>query len=143
MLCKSLIVFSICFLLVVEVRAEVAIIVNPNNTANWNDGEIKDYLKDIFLNKKEKFPDGANAKPVDQSEGRPIRNEFYLKLAEKDETDMNVYWSNLIFTGNGRPPKAVGDDTSVKRFVAENINGIGYINTTFIDKTVKVIYTLK
>lgn len=143
MLLKFIVLYGICVLFSEVARADIAIIVNPNNVSSWSDGDLQSYIKDIFLNKKEKFPDGTSAKPVDQAEGRSIRSDFYLKIASKDETAMNVYWSTLIFTGNGRPPRVVGDDGGVKRFVGENLNGIGYIKSDLVDNTIKVIYHIK
>jgi ABC-type phosphate transport system substrate-binding protein len=123
--------------------ADVVVVVNANNTATWSNDQIQSEIKDIFLGKRERFSDGTPAKPIDQGDGKSIRKDFYMKIANKDETAMNVYWSNLIFTGNGRPPKIMSDDASVKKFVTENPSGIGYIDSGSVDKTVKVIYTFK
>lgn len=140
---KIITIFVFCLILISEVQADIAVIVNPKNAAVWDNEKIKNQIKDIFLNVKDKFPDGTSAKPVDQNEGRQIRRDFYSKIAGKDDAAMNVYWSNLIFTGNGRPPKAVGDDANVKKHVSENANSIGYISSELVDATVKSIYTVK
>ena len=122
-------------------KADIAVIVNVKNQTVWDDSSPSQ-IKDIFLGKREKFPDGESAKPVDQRNGS-TRKSFYLNVTGKDESALNVYWSNLIFTGNGQPPKVVGDDEDVKRMVKENPNAIGYIDSHYVDSTVKVIYTIK
>src|SRR4051812_26406177 len=78
-------------------KADIAVIVNPKNVSTWS-GESRDEVKDIFLAKRQRFPDGSSAKPIDQQHGI-VRQEFYQKIADKDESALNIYWSNLIFTG--------------------------------------------
>ena len=126
-----------------EALADIAVVVNINSETTWDSENIENEIKSIFLGKKERFSNDMPAKPVDQKEGTPIRKSFYIKLVNKDETGMKVYWSNLIFTGNGRPPKVVGNDEGVKKYISENQNAIGYINSKSVDKSVKVIYTFK
>ncbi len=123
--------------------ADIVVIINSNNTTVWERETARAEIKSIFLGAKEKFSNGNSAKPIDQSEGKEIRKEFYLKIANKDATAMNIYWSNLIFTGNGRPPKILPDDSSIKKFVNENVGGIGYIDSTSVDNTVKVLEIFK
>mgnify|MGYP001617201691 CR=1 FL=1 len=78
-----------------DAKADVAVIVNTKNPYPW-DGDSREQVKDLFLGKRDKFPDGTKAKPFDQKQG-PVRQEFYVKLTGKDESALNVYWSNLIF----------------------------------------------
>ncbi len=140
---KLFLIFCICVIFSLRAVADIVVIINSNNTAVWEPEAVRTEVKSIFLGAKEKFSNGNNAKPIDQSEGKGIRKEFYLKIANKDETAMNIYWSNLIFTGNGRPPKILPDDSSVKKFVNENISGIGYIDASSVDNTVKVLEVFK
>jgi hypothetical protein len=134
-----------CVVFNVRAQASIAVIVNNSNQNSWERESVKieKQIKDIFLGKKDKFPDGSPAKSIDQAEGEAQRNEFYAKIANKDETEMNAYWSSLIFTGNGRPPKALPGDSDVKKFIRENISGIGYIDEHAVDNSIKVIYIVK
>jgi ABC-type phosphate transport system substrate-binding protein len=118
---------------------DIAVIVNAGNDTTLD----KDQIKNIFLGKKHEFSNGSQVKPADQGEDKPIRKEFYLKLAGKDDGEMKVYWSNLIFTGEGTPPKVFNDDAEVKKFIQENTSGISYIDSKSADKSIKVIYTVK
>jgi ABC-type phosphate transport system substrate-binding protein len=119
--------------------ASVLVISNPKNELKLS----KDEIKNIFLGKKKTFPDGNAAKPVDQTEDLPVRQEFYLKLADKTPAEIKAYWSDLIFSGYGSPPKSVGDNGAVKKFVQENENAVGYIDSKFLDSTVKTVLDLK
>lgn len=93
----------------------------------------------IFLGKTNKFPDGRDAIPLDQPEGSEIRKEFYSKVTGKDPAQINAYWSKIIFTGEGQPPKVVTGNDAVKKAVIKNPNAIGYIDKKAVDKKVKVI----
>ena len=93
----------------------------------------------IFLDKTDTFPDGSNVVPVDQNEGSAIRDEFYSKVANKSRSQLSAYWTKIIFTGNGYPPKQLEGDASVKKAVANNPNAIGYINRIAVDGSVRVI----
>jgi ABC-type phosphate transport system substrate-binding protein len=123
----------------VEARADIAVVINPVNDFSLNQEEIKN----IFLSKKNRFPNDVPAKPLDQQEGRPIRADFYNKLIGMDENDLKAYWSVLIFTGNASPPKVVADDDAVKAYIKSNSSSLGYIDSKSVDASVKVIFTVK
>jgi len=122
-----------------QALADISVILNPKNPVKLTQDEIKN----IFMGKVRSFPDGASSKPVDQSEGQAIRNAFYEKVANKSESEMKVYWSNLIFTGYGVPPKTFANDDEVKKFVKETSNGIGYIDSKSVDGSIKEILIMK
>ena len=124
-----------------EARADVAVIVNLSNASVWGQ-DAKENVKDIFLGKRGTFPDGRKARAIDQKHGT-VREEFYQKLIGKNENELSAYWSNLIFTGNGQPPKVVGVDADVKKMIQENENDIGYIDAKLADATVKTVYVIK
>src|ERR1700722_10056192 len=93
----------------------------------------KSQVADIFLGKTTRFPDGSQAVPIDQSEGTLARDEFYTWIAGKSAAQMKAYWSRIIFTGRGQPPKAVPGSTETKRLVVANPHAIGYIDPKTVD----------
>jgi ABC-type phosphate transport system substrate-binding protein len=99
----------------------------------------KSQVADIFLGKTTRFPDGSQAVPIDQSEGTSARDEFYTWIAGKSAAQMKAYWSRIIFTGRGQPPKAVASSSETKRLVVANRNAIGYIDPKLVDDTVRVV----
>ena len=115
--------------------AEVAVIVNPQNT----DSISKEDIQKIYLAKVKAFPNGNIAIPVDQAEGSGSRVEFVAKVIEKDEAQLKSYWSRLIFTGKGVPPKILGNDKEVKELVSRNPDAIGFIDAGSVDQSVKVV----
>ena len=96
-------------------------------------------LADIFLGKVSRFPDGSLAVPVDLSDGSAERDQFYAKVTGKTPAQIKAYWSKIIFTGRGQPPKAVQNDSDMKKYVAANIDAIGYIDSTMVDNSVRVL----
>jgi len=117
--------------------AETAIIVNSANASSMDINTVSR----IFLGKSSSFPSGDQAIPVDQNEGSATRDAFNDSVLGKNASQLKAYWSRLIFTGKGTPPKEVGDDAAVKKLVANNPNMIGYIDSATIDDSVKVVLT--
>lgn len=117
--------------------AEIAVIVNPANT----DTISKDDIAKIYMAKTKTFPSGKNVTAFDQAEGSPTRVEFVEKVIEKDEAQLKSYWSRLIFTGKGVPPKVLESDTAIKDVVSKNADAIGFINSANADDSVKIVGT--
>jgi ABC-type phosphate transport system substrate-binding protein len=99
----------------------------------------KAQVADIFLGKSNRFPDGAQATPIDQPESSSLREEFYDKVTGKSLAQLKAYWSKIIFTGRGRPPKTASGSAEVKKLLAENVLAIGYIEDTQVDPSVRVL----
>lgn len=120
--------------------ADLAIVVNPASPVT----EITaDEIADLFLAKATRTAEGVRVIPVDQSEGGASRKQFYERVVKKSPSQLNSYWSRLIFTGKGRPPFAVADDAEVIEFVATNPSMIGYVSTEAVTDQVKVVLTLQ
>jgi len=99
----------------------------------------KGQLADIFLGRVSRFPDGVRAVPIDQAEGSVVRDEFYAKVAGKSPAQVKAYWSKIIFTGRGQPPRAVTSSREMKERIRENPAAIGYIDATLADDSVRII----
>ncbi|WP_171014136.1 substrate-binding domain-containing protein [Chitinivorax sp. B] len=124
------------FLSMPVAHAEIAVVVGAKSGV----GSLSsDQVSQIFLGKTNNFPGGGQAVPIDQSESAGAREEFYTKVTGKSAAQVKAYWSKLIFSGKGQPPKEVGNDAAVKKLVADNPNMIGYIEKGAIDSSVKVV----
>ncbi|MES3022247.1 MAG: hypothetical protein V4857_11770 [Pseudomonadota bacterium] len=113
--------------------AEIVVVVNPKNPATRM---FATQASQFFLGKSTMFT------PVDQSEGSPIRAEFYKKCAGKEAAEVNAIWSKIVFTGKGRPPKVYASAAEVKKAVAADVNAIAYIDKAELDDSVKAILSL-
>lgn len=116
--------------------ADVVIIVNASNPVAQLS---KDEAKRIYLGKDTVFANGEKIRPVDLAEGDEVRNKFYASVVEKSDAQVRAYWAQLIFTGKGTPPEILNSSADVKRWVAENKGGIGYVDSSMVDATVKVV----
>ena len=99
----------------------------------------KAQVTDIFLGKVSRFPNGTQAVPIDQEEGSPARDEFYLAYAGKSAAQMKSHWAKIIFTGRGQAPKTVSNSVDVRKLIAAHPQTIGYIERSAVDSSVKVL----
>lgn len=120
------------------VQAEIAIIVHPSNAAALN----ADVVSKLFLGREKSFPGGATAVPLSLAEGSAAAGEFNDKVLKKSFSQLKAYWSKLLFTGKGTPPKEVTSDAEMLQLVANNPNMIGYVDAKSVDSTVKVVLKL-
>ena len=116
--------------------AEVVAVVSAKNAVTTL---TRNQLNDIFLARTNRFPNGQQAVPVDQVEDSPARNEFYSNFVGKSPAQLKAHWSKIIFTGRGQPPKKVPSGNEVKKFLADNPNGIGYLDKNAVDGSVKIV----
>jgi ABC-type phosphate transport system substrate-binding protein len=99
----------------------------------------KNQILDIFLGKRTSFPDGSSAVPIDQTEGSAVRDEFYSKMAGMSPPQVKAFWSKIIFTGRGQPPKTVASSLEAKKLLVANLNAISYIDQSLVDSSVRVV----
>lgn len=117
--------------------AEVAVIVHPSVTVG---SMTEDDVSRIFLGKSNSFPGGGAAVPVNQDEGSAARAKFNEAVCKKNASQYKAYWSQLVFTGKGTLPKEAANDAAVKALVAANPTMIGYVDSSAVDSSVKVVY---
>lgn len=118
-----------------SVLADIAVVVNPANA----NAVSADDLSRLFLGRTSNFADGSKATPLNLAEGQPARDEFDSKVLNRSAAQLKAYWSKLVFTGKGTPPKELSDDAAVKAAVAADATAIGYISSSSVDGSVKVV----
>lgn len=127
------------FILANTALAEVAVIVHPSSGVT---SMTEDEVSRLFLGKAKSFPGGAQAIPINQNEGSAARDKFNDAVCKKNASQYKAYWSQLVFTGKGTPPKDAGDNAAVKTLIAANPNMIGYIDASAVDGSVTVVYKI-
>ena len=103
----------------------------------------RNQVVDIFLGKANRFPNGELAVPIDQAEGSEARDAFYRQFTNWTDAQLKAYWSKIVFTGKGQPPREVSPSERVKKLLADNPNFIGYIDRADVDANVKVVLLAK
>ena len=117
--------------------AEVVVVVSSDSAIGNPDAQS---LQQLFLGKRDYIGD-ASAVPIDQAEGNEARDEFYSKVIDKTPSQLNAYWSRLIFTGKGAPPKQYFDDAEIIEVILEDDEAVGYIDSSSVTEGLKVIFT--
>ncbi len=117
--------------------AKVAVVVHPTNSSTLN----AKYIKRIFMGKKTSFLNGGEAVPISQAADSATTEAFNSEAMKKTSAQLKAYWSKMIFTGKGTPPKEVASDAEVLKLVAANPNLISYIDESAVDSSVKVVAT--
>ncbi|MFT2090016.1 phosphate ABC transporter substrate-binding protein [Paraglaciecola sp. 2405UD69-4] len=115
--------------------AEVVVIVHPSNNATFSQKAVQR----IYLGKEKKFSDGKEALPVNQVPSSAARESFDSDTLGRSTNQVAAYWSKLVFTGKGIPPKELDNDSAVISIVAENPNAIGYVDSASVTGTVKAV----
>jgi hypothetical protein len=112
--------------------AEVAVIINPGTTETPSRSDVVN----IFLGKD------RSLKGLDQRGWNPTKEVFYAAMTSKNETQLKSYWSGLVFTGKGQPMTSVADDAAVIAKVAAEAEVIGYVDSTAVNDSVRVLFIL-
>lgn len=117
--------------------AEVAVIVNPANSNALSESDVSR----AFLGKLKKFADGQAIEAVNSAAGNAVRIEFQQKALKKSAAQIKAYWSKRLFSGKGKPLKELSTDQDIIDFVTNTPNAIGYIDSSKVTGSVKVIKT--
>ena len=118
-----------------SVSAEVVMVVHPSN----GDALDSKVVKRIFLGKEKKFPSGTVVTPINQSADSSVRGSFDDGILGRSSAQVSAYWSKLVFTGKGVPPKEVANDAAVIAAVAADPSAIGYVDSASVTGDVKAV----
>ncbi|MDO9006118.1 MAG: hypothetical protein Q7V20_21960 [Aquabacterium sp.] len=112
-------------------QAQVAVIMGPSAAPI-----TKDQLANVYLGRS------FDLKPVDLPEASPLREQFYKKATDRDQSQIKATWSRIVFTGKGQAPIILQDAAAVKKAVISDPKAIGYIDKAAVDGSVKVVFSL-
>jgi ABC-type phosphate transport system substrate-binding protein len=101
-----------------------------------------DQVAALFLGQEARFPDGSEAIALDQDGNSGLREQFYLKVTGKSRALLKAYWSKMVFTGRGLPPREAPDSIAVRKAVADNPSVIGYIDRDALDGSVRPVLVI-
>ncbi len=115
--------------------SDLAIVVNKSNVI---DSISSNELKKIFLGKKSRWENGEKIRLFCQQVG-DVHKAFTKSFVKKSPQQFYTYWNKILFTGKGRPPMELKNDTEMLKFVAADQNAIGYISRDSLNEDVKEI----
>lgn len=116
--------------------AEIVVVVNHANPA---DSLSRREVVDLYMGRTQFFADGSLVLRLDQAPQSKERQEFYRGLVNKSVAEVNAYWAKLLFSGRASPPQVVEGNKAMLATVRDNKNAIGYIDSAFVNDSVKVV----
>jgi ABC-type phosphate transport system substrate-binding protein len=122
------------------VEAGVVVVVNPRSGV---ERLSRDDVINIFMGRFRQLPNGLAANPVDLPAAERAKSEFYHLLVGKDMDQIAAYWSRLVFTGRTAPPRQADSVENLIAYVAANPGAVGYLDSSDVDRRVKVVLELK
>ena len=129
-------ILSVIFLFTNFAYADFAIIVHPSNESSFDESVICR----IYTGKEKSFSNGNKIIPISQEPSSAATEQFNSKLLNKTSSQLKAYWSKLIFTGKGTPPKELENDSEVIKMVAANPDTIGFVSSSAVSDNVKVVF---
>jgi len=132
-----LIAFLLILQPIAESRADVVVIANPRSGI---DRLSRDEVINIFLGRFRQLPSGLSVQPVDLPATQPEKAIFYLRLVNKDLSEINAYWSRLVFSGRTSPPVQAKSTDDLLDFIAKTPGAIGYVERSKVDSRVKLVF---
>ena len=118
-------------------QAELVIIAHPGGP----DSITMQQVKDIYLNRSSRMPDGQRVVAFQLPAGNSMRDEFNDLITERNDAWLKSFWSRQVLTGKGHPPREVSSANSMKSVVSSTLGSSGYLDSTLVDDSVKVLLT--
>lgn len=133
-------VFSVCILLLVCVSAFAeTVVVTAKTTPLYDVSGIQ--LQQRWLSQK-LYINNSRVDIIDLPESNEIRQQFYKTVVKKTGRSLHAYWAKKIFSGKEFPPKVLNTSQHVVNWVSESSGRIGYIDSSYLNDNVKIIFSL-
>jgi|TARA_R110002050_G_scaffold235567_2_gene371437 ABC-type phosphate transport system substrate-binding protein len=131
------ILVSLLMLLSTSVLGNVVVVVNKDSLiTSLNDVQVAN----IFLARTNRFPNGEKSKPIELKQGR-TRLHFYQNISGKTPKQLTAYWTTLVFSGKGRPPKSFTDYNKFLKTFSLESGAITYLELSQVTENMKIVYT--
>lgn len=119
-----------------ESHTEIAIIANKAIAISKLS---RNELRPIFQTKKDTWPDGTPAHPMNLPESSPIRQAFDTAVLGLDPDRVARYWIDRKIRGGDRPPPMLSSSALIVKLVSKTAGGLGYVEASAVDGSVKVV----
>ena len=120
------------------VWAELVIVAGGNSDINpLSEAEVRQLFSGHL-----KVVAGQRVQALDLPGHTQSREEFYRKLMGRTPEQMRAYWTRLIFTGQGKPPREVSNTQELITLVNSG-EYIGYLPAEEVGTDLRILYRLK
>lgn len=116
---------------------DIAIIVNK---ANLTEEVSFNGLVKIFRQEKQYWESGKKIYLVMQEAGGPEKEIVLKKIYKMNNEELKKFWLAKVYRGEiSTFPKTLGSNEGVKRFVSQVPNAVGFVDSDYLDNSVKVL----
>jgi len=136
--CRTFSTLVLSSLLAIVNVAEAEIVIITDKASSLHGITLGEVGK-LYLAKSKSFSNGNRASVADYAPGTEIRVQFYQKVLQMSDSQVNRYWAKRKFTRKLKPPRKISSDVSMKQWVASTPNSLGYIDGKSLDGSVKVL----
>lgn len=130
---------AILLILCSSANGEIVVIGHPDNAATLD----KETLQRLFTGRSNNLINGNAAVPLNLSDQQSLRSQFDEKALGRSSSQVKAFWSKLVFTGKGTPPKEVNSESEMINLISSTPNLIGYISATTDTTGVKVLMSIE
>ncbi|MBM4255301.1 MAG: hypothetical protein FJ147_05325 [Deltaproteobacteria bacterium] len=119
-------------------EGRMAVIVHPQRNGELSSNDIAQ----IYLRRKRFWDDGTPIVPLNLPSQTPLRTRFSRTVLNQTDARLADYWNRLYYDGI-LPPATLASTEAVRRYVASDMNAIGYVPEGEVDGSVRVILSLE
>ena len=128
-------VIAILIFLCSSANGAIVVIGHPDNAATLD----KETLQRLYTGRS----NSGNAVPLNLSDQQSLRAQFDEKALGRSSSQVKAFWSKLVFTGKGTPPKEVNSESEMISLISATPNLIGYVSANTDTTGVKVLMNIE
>lgn len=126
-------------LLAGQVQAEMVVVVNKDSPITSL--ELRD-VANIFLAKSSHLESGERLMPIELDDDA-ARARFYKMICGKNLAQLNSYWTTLIFTGKGKPPRGLSSMRRLIELIDQDVHTITYLPEEAVTEQMRVVHSFR
>lgn len=96
-------------------------------------------LARMFKKAQTEWSDGTRCIPIDQLAGSEIRADFSRLVLREGLDDIKRFWMQQTMTGSARPPIALENSDTIKKYVAKLPGAVAYVYLDEVDENTRVL----
>ncbi len=137
---RSLLFITLALVPVASPRADLVVVANARSGI---EKLTRNDVVNIFLGRFRQLPTGDTARPADQPDDAPEKARFYRLLVNKELTDINAYWTRLVFSGKTTPPYQAKTRDDLAAWLNRYPGAIAYMERSQVGSGTHVVLELE
>jgi hypothetical protein len=121
-------------------RADLVVVANAKSGI---ERLTRNEVVNIFLGRFRQLPTGDMARPADQPDDAPEKARFYRLLVNKELTDINAYWTRLVFSGKTSPPYQAKSRDDIADWLNRYAGALAYMERGQVGSGSRIVLELE